>query len=438
MPVTLLPIAQIQIPPNRQRKKVDGAALSELAASIQGLGLFHPVVLQGDRLVAGYRRLRAVTLLAGAGRPIRFGGAEVPLGQIPTVQLGDLPPEKVFEAELEENIRRVDLTLQERAAAVAELAALRRQQGRKTEEIAKEIFPSLEVESAINSVRKMALIHEYREHPKVAKAKNEREALNIIKAEKAAEQFRAIASRSTKAASLDDVTLLHGDCLEVLPRFQGVFDCIIADPPYGVGAHEFSDFGGALYRTADQWYSDTPEAARQLLEAALPLITAAAKPDAHLYLWCDIDQFVWLRELVRGHGWSPYRVPIVWVKPGTGRVPVPGYSPARKYEIALFAWRGQKQSLSIFPDAFTVEASDLAAKWGMLKSPNAYYELLRRSCGPEESVLDCFAGRGPLIPAAKRLHLKATLIEIDTTCYGACSKLLEELCSQPVQLMQGF
>ena len=50
-------------------------------------------------------------------RVFRFDGQVVPLGYVPCTTLGELDTLQAWEAELEENIRRVDLTWQEQAAA---------------------------------------------------------------------------------------------------------------------------------------------------------------------------------------------------------------------------------------------------------------------------------------------------------------------------------
>ncbi len=63
----LLPIEQIRTAPNRLRKSMDRAALSELMISIAQIGLIEPIVVRrqqdGYELIAGERRLKACRLL---------------------------------------------------------------------------------------------------------------------------------------------------------------------------------------------------------------------------------------------------------------------------------------------------------------------------------------------------------------------------------------
>ena len=63
----LLPTEEIRTAPNRLRKSMDRAALSELMVSIAQVGLIQPIVVrklpEGYELIAGERRLRACRLL---------------------------------------------------------------------------------------------------------------------------------------------------------------------------------------------------------------------------------------------------------------------------------------------------------------------------------------------------------------------------------------
>ena len=117
MEIRVLPLATITIPPSRQRK--DFGDIPALAASIQQNGLIQPIVVVPDNtsafrfeLVAGERRLQAHKHL---GWPT-----------IEAVELGSLPePERVL-IELEENLRRKDLTWPEHVFAIQRYASLRR------------------------------------------------------------------------------------------------------------------------------------------------------------------------------------------------------------------------------------------------------------------------------------------------------------------------
>ena len=71
----ILPISSIRVAPNRQRKLFDAAKLHEFSDGIAQRGLLHPIILRkvGDEffLVAGERRLRAITDIADLGGSIQ-------------------------------------------------------------------------------------------------------------------------------------------------------------------------------------------------------------------------------------------------------------------------------------------------------------------------------------------------------------------------------
>jgi ParB-like chromosome segregation protein Spo0J len=122
----------VQIAPDRQRQEFDPQAMEELKISIEGRGLMHAIVVRetdkGPTLVAGERRLRALQDIYALDGVIKYNGAFISHGMIPTVTLGELDPLEAEEAELDENLRRRDLTWQELANAHARLHALRQKQ----------------------------------------------------------------------------------------------------------------------------------------------------------------------------------------------------------------------------------------------------------------------------------------------------------------------
>ena len=107
-----IPIKQIEPNPNQPRREFDEAALQELAASIQEIGIITPITLRQTtggkyQIIAGERRWRA-SLIAG-------------LTSIPAY-IRTAEDESVMEMALVENIQREDLTAIEIALAYQHLA----------------------------------------------------------------------------------------------------------------------------------------------------------------------------------------------------------------------------------------------------------------------------------------------------------------------------
>ena len=107
---TDIPIARIQVNPYQPRKRMDEDTLTSLAESIAEHGVIQPIIvsetLEGYRLVAGERRLRAA-ILAG-------------LERIPAV-IRQVADQDQLQIALIENLQRADLDAIEEAHAYRQL-----------------------------------------------------------------------------------------------------------------------------------------------------------------------------------------------------------------------------------------------------------------------------------------------------------------------------
>lgn len=201
---------------------------------------------------------------------------------------------------------------------------------------------------------------------------------------------------------------------EILPTLDSAqFDCIIADPPYGLNACE--EFGDAAKLRHD--YEDSPLAAMKAVECIAKECNRLAKERAHLYLFCDIDQFVLLKQIVAEHGWRVWRTPIIWNKGSTGYAPAGTQGFRRSYELILFASKGGKNFGALYSDI--VPVPNVREKNHAAEKPTAIYaELLKRSCLPCDRVLDPCCGSGTIFAAAKEQGVIAMGIELNEETYG--------------------
>lgn len=432
----LIPLSEVIVSANRQRRDFDAEALQELSDSIEKFGLMHPLVVrpQGDQtiLVAGERRLRAISDIYALGAAIHFNNVEVPEGMVPVASLGELSPLEAEEAELEENIRRRDLTWQESASALQRLHNLRAAQAAevgKTQtfaDTAAEVYEGKREGYYQDTVRTAVLVAKHLDDPDVATAKNAKDALKILVKKETAAKNAELAATVGATFSAADHRLVQSDCLEwMVDADESQFDVICTDPPYGMGADEFGDAAGKLVGTVHS-YDDSAASFRSLMVLALPLITKVAKPAAHLYLFCDIEQFFFLRQQATENGWTPFRTPLVLHKINSGRVPLPEHGPRRSYELVFYAFRGGKAVTHIYPDVFSVSGDDNLGH-GAQKPVAAYVDLLRRSVRPGDKVLDPFAGTGTIIPACHELKCYATAIEREAQYYGIAVNRAKEL-----------
>lgn len=444
----LIELTKIIIKPERQRQEFDPQALQDLIGSIETTGLMHPPVLRQEGntmvLVAGERRLKAVSQIYELGGSFKYDGEVVREGLIPYSDLGELSLLDAEEAELDENLKRKDLTWQEHAAAVARLHRLRGAQ--KLEKYEAERPPEAHpgatdirafhtyADTALellgksdggyqDQVRKEILVSKHLDNPAVQKAKSADEAFKILK--KQEESARNVELARTVGASFnaDLHTLLNINCLEFMASCadgpeEKKFDVILTDPPYGMGADQFGDAGGKL-TGIEHRYDDSPEAWRDLMGLWTDLSYRVAKTQAHAYVFCDIDMFHELKAMMQRAGWYVFRTPFINHKMNSGRVPLPDQGPRRQYEIILYAIKGKKQTTHIYPDVISTSADENFSH-GAQKPVALYQNLLQRSVRPGDRVLDTFAGSGTIFEAANGFKCSATGTELNPEYYGMC------------------
>lgn len=420
---------QIIIPENRQRALISDDYIGELVGSLfsdTGAGMLNPVILRdGNVLVAGECRTRAIKLGYLMGKSLRHAGEVVPAGHVPYIDFGALDPLARMEAEYAENAVRNDLTWQDNVKAIAALDALRSVQARvegiphTTRDTAQELFKSKDGYNA-DKVAKAIILAASMSDKDIAGAKSYKEAKKILLKKNDAAQRVALAKLTGKVAVSDRMECFNTNCLDWMKEQPGdQFDVILTDPPYGMGADNFGDAAGKLAGTEHN-YEDGEEPTKRLLAAAIPEFFRLAKPEAHLYLWCDLDLFHWLRNQCRAAGWWTFRTPLVNVKPEGGRVPWPEHGPRRAYELCLYAVKGKKPVNAIVSDVFESRLTEGNFGHGAQKPVEAYVNLLKRSVRPGNKVFDAFAGTGTIFAAAAQVDCYAVGCELEEAAFGIC------------------
>lgn len=437
-------ISRIVVPPNRQRRTFDPALLHEFGDRISTTGLLHPLVCRWSDLVpgearklvlvAGERRLRAISDLADLGVLIKHDGAVVPLGSIPYTLMEDLDPLAYEEAELEENIRRIDLSWQDKAEASLRLKTLREKQALAagtslptTADIAIEIRGSAEGMYQ-DATRQELIVAKHLDNPEVKAAKSAAEAFKVLRKQEQAEKHRELGVRVGTTFTADAHTALNQDSLIYMLGYKPEsFDCIIADPPYGMNADEFGDSGGLA--AGAHGYADDWQYAERCYVALATEGFRITKLQAHAYIFCDIDNFPLIKAIFYAAGWQVFRTPLLWYKRHGSRAPWPDTGPQRKYETLLYAVKGKRPTLKMVGDVLDFPA-DTNLGHAAQKPVELYRELLSRTCLPGDSVIDPFMGTGPVFPAAHLLRVRATGIELDPVAYGVAVGRIKELRAQ--------
>jgi len=432
-------INQIKISDNRQRREFKEDELRQLSESIQTHGLFHAITLriEGDHyvLVSGERRLRAITDLYELGGKFNYDGESVIPDSIPYVTLGELDAIAREEAELEENIRRVDLSWSEAAAATSRLADLRKRIAARdnlptptTADLTVEVKGNL-TGGGHEATRRQLIVAEHLHDPEVKAAKTLDDAWKVLKKKEDIKRNETLAAEVGRTFTADVHKLYNEDSCEWLKRCSAErFDVILTDPPYGMGADKFGDSGGMA--EGAHGYTDSREYFVKLMQTFCYHSFRVAKSQAHAYVFCDIDNFFDLRLWMTEAGWDVFRTPLIWHKPTAIRAPWPFSGPYRRYETILFAKKGDRPVNKLYPDVLSYPSDDNRGHHAQ-KPVALFDDLLRRSVRPGDVVLDPFCGSGPIFPACHNLKCAAVGIELDSSAYAISIKRIEELRQQP-------
>jgi DNA modification methylase/ParB-like chromosome segregation protein Spo0J len=450
----------ITIKPNRQRQEFDPEALQELKNSIEDGQLLHPPVLRREGtvwvLVAGERRLRAIQEIYELGGTFKHNNETFSDGYLPFTDIGELTELQAEEVELDENLKRKDLTWQEHAAAVSRLHLLRQAQKKAAAEAlppgtpvalrdvvqtvadtAKELTGKSDGSNQ-DTIRKELIVAGHLSNPLIAKAKSADEAFKILKREEQKTRDMDLARQIGGSLSSSSHQALNLNCLHFMrdPANAGQFDVICTDPPYGMGADVFGDAGGKL-TAIDHRYDDSYESWKILMTEWSQLSFTITKPAAHAYIFCDFDRFHELKALMQSAGWYVFRTPLICHKLNSGRVPLPDRGPRRQYETILYAIKGNKPVTHIYPDVISVDGDENLGH-GAQKPVALIQNLLQRSVHPGDKVLDTFAGSGSIFPACHTLKVYATGIEQAPEYFGLCVKRLKSLDDLSNSMLEGI
>lgn len=464
---TIVPITSITVKPDRQRKEFSDAELVELRDSIcTEKGLMCPILVRPGRaegayiLVAGERRLRAVSTIE---HDYTHGTQTVPQGHVPVVVKDFSDEVEEREAELHENIIRVDLNWKEKVEAIESLHQLKLLRNPKhTSGMTAALIDNSDYTSrtgyALSTTKERVenslLVKPYLSDPEVAKAGSLKDATKIVSRrleEKALQEIRDynLKKQQEAQAAPTDVADPLGIATEVVQTLQGLGDIflegdmrerlkeipdgtvhvVVTDPPYGMGVADFGDSGNAAL---GHDYSE--EGFEELHEVLVFELDRICTPSAHVYIFCDFDYFPSIKAMFYAEDadgrrlfpeWTVRRTPLIWTKGNTGNIVdggMQGYK--RSYECILFAHRGRRPCSNVTSDVIPVPM--VTKKLHAAQKPvRLYAKLLGMSAIPGDTVLDAFAGCGTIYRAARALGVKVIGIENHELASEMCRLAME-------------
>jgi len=415
-----------------KRFRKDFGDIKALAESIKTVGLIHPIVvdkIDGNkfRLLAGERRLRA-SILAG------WSEIDVTLKD----SLDDLQAKEI---ELEENVKRKDIDWEEQCEALRQIhelkqkiygKATRTKKGWGIEDTAKLVGASIGVVS-----QDINLAKNLKDHPEL---KKKVKRLNKSSARKLVEQeLEAVGIRRLmkKQGIIIDFNFENLPCeVGLKTRIpDNSIHCLITDPPFALDKISNVSNGASRSKKADSGlhYNLTStnvgnEATMQkTYETIIPELKRVMVDGAHFYIFFGFGWYFRLVTMLRENGFVVDDQPIIWDKMRTS-IPSRGCHYMSRYEGILFGYRPPQKRILLkpTPNILQIPTINPQTKIHPLQKPFDLLKILiENSTSPGEMVLDCFAGSGSTLLAAKKLQRSSRGFEIDEGNYLRALKWLK-------------
>jgi ParB/RepB/Spo0J family partition protein len=332
-----LPLDQIIVRrSDRIRKEITEADIEEKAESMARIGQINPITVNRDtilnqhQLVAGETRYLAAHLLGWPDIEVRF--------------YEDLDEFQKLEIEIEENVKRKDLSWQDQCDALHRYHQMHlkdnaewRQQdtaqaiGMTQANVSKLLAVADELAAGNTKIASLPKFSTARE---IVKRNNERKAADQAAQLLAIEQPEVEAEKEKKKAASP---ILTANFHEWAKEYRGVpFNFLHVDFPYGIN----SDVGSPHKQYAAKslgGYSDTRDDHLALCDTLYTHRHRLMGESAHMIFWFSMHYYQETLEWLRSWLWvDPF--PLIWAKTA-GIIPNPNMNPRRCYETAfLCSW----------------------------------------------------------------------------------------------------
>lgn len=442
-----LPLSSIIILPDRQRK--DLGDLTELKDSIRRLGLLNPIICTRDNvLIAGERRYRAMSELLADAQLL-----DLPTEQFTSIDVqykDELSPTEMQIIELDENIRRQDITWQETADAINKIHKLFLSTNPEWSQHDTAEKLGLGDTTVSRYLRVFAEVENPKTNLKILQAPTLNAAMlvvNRLEERRRADAINAltdsIISESQEDLPLGETpdeidnpiiaiaaipsvenTILNASMLEFLPAYSGQrFNFIHCDLPYGINYNGWDNAGDYQGN-----YDDSPELYWALCNCLIDNWDSIALPSAHLMFWFSMKYYTQTMTLFARK--LPQLVlndfPLIWHKTDNrGTLPDPQRGPRRVYETCLFGATEDRKIVKAISNTYGAPTHKSKAGHISEKPEPVLRHFFQMIVDDQTSIFDPTCGSGSAIRAAESMGAKRSLgIEIDSEfCAEARTRL---------------
>lgn len=410
----IVPLKEIKVASRFRTKFVD---IDKLADSIREFGLIEPIVIDEDyTLIAGERRYKAHQMLK--------------LETIECKMISELDDLRKKEIEFEENIQRNAFTWQEEVTAKSQLHKLKQKihgeaiKGHGSEGWGMRDTANALSESLGSVSMDIQLARGMKAFPELMKEKSKTIAYKKLKQKQESILQAELSKRLKEKGITDNPDVINGDCLEILKTLKAEsIDLILTDPPYGIDvdkAHTFGKLTGV-----NTHFEDGDFETFDLLDKLSKELYRVLKSDRHMYIFCGIDKFSTIKNIMEKVGFDVHHLPLIWNK-GSGSYPSQQTTFTHSYEAILHISKGRRKLNGSPCDIFTIKRVPSERKIHPTEKPcELLRSLIELSTLPGEIILDPFAGSGSTIVAAKECNRRAIGIELNPVYHENITKRLK-------------
>lgn len=364
-----LPLSAIFIDrAKRQRRKLD---TKTLIGSIRLHGVINPVIVEREPNAEGLHRLTA-------GERRCMASMELGLKDIPVRFADELSASEAQILELEENIKREDLTWQDQTLAVQRIHLLYRDidpawtQVKTADALGYDpgmisyflkVAPLLEIDDRIRNAAHVKAAYEIASRMDERRDRVELDRIIYgspleIPGEPQMPAVAGVVVRLTqpvndyRAGGNPAKNILLESFVQWAPRYTGpAFNLIHCDFPYGINVFEGPQSGSERHVTFD----DSREIHFKLLETLLINFNRLASQSCHVMYWFSMQHYEQIKRMVADI--MPELIiqthPLVWHKTdNSGIAPDHRYGPRHVYETALLMSRGKRPMVRLVSDAY--------------------------------------------------------------------------------------
>jgi ParB family chromosome partitioning protein len=413
-----------------ERQRAGYPNLGDLVDSLQRYGLIQPIVVNTkNELIAGGRRLAAAK--------------ELKWETVPVVTRETLNDADLAELELEENVRREQLSWQERCLAIAGI-----HEKRKTNAALHSDTWFMEHTGALLDMTKSNVWYALK-IADLLKAKDEEAwtqpnlwgAMQLLVARKARQAeamiVRAVPPRAVADGEADDTvddvdslfvhtypapgstfgrnyTLVHGDAIEWLAKQPDAsIDHIYSDPPYAIDMANLQQENVGM-NVEDVAAEHQVEPNMDLLAQFLSLAYVKTKETSFVVFWCDQDRWQFLKDTAEAAGFRVQRWPLIWTKIHNCQNTQAYKNFTKAAEIAMLCAKSQATLAQLRRENYWLgdfkvgEPNKTHPFW----KPLAMHQwIISAIATPGSTIVDPFAGAGSIPLAAVRAGFSAIGVE---------------------------